>query len=127
MIQQQLHPPGHRFDRSLMVLLILMLLLAYGTRAHAGGLPPDVAQFVDQRRICDHFREEPYDGDRARRAFVAKQLNRYCAGTDTALSALKRRYFRNRSVLQALEPLDSCVEAKSRCTPQWLASGTGAR
>jgi len=118
MIRPDIHPPRHRLDRFLMLSLALVLSLSHGSSAYAGGLPPDLARFIDQRRICDHFRGEPYDGDGARRAFVAKQLNRYCAETDTSLSALKRRYSHNRPVLQALAPFESCVEARPRCASQ---------
>ena len=79
--------------------------------------PPEVAEFLERRELCEHFRQEPWPegasaGDEERRAFIAAQFERYCSGTDGALEALKRKYGNDRSVLERLDAYEPDIEAK---------------
>jgi len=46
-------------------------LTADAAKAERNIPPQDVSRFVQRRDVCDHFRGEPFDGDRERRKFVA--------------------------------------------------------
>ena len=94
---------------------VLLLSVAQGSKANEDPLPVDVTKFIENRDICDHFRGEPYEHDERRRAFVEKQLNKYCTGTDTELAKLKQRYSDNPTILRRLDSFETCVEAQSQC------------
>jgi hypothetical protein len=94
---------------------VLLLRVAQGSNANEDSLPVDVTQFIENRDTCDHFRGEPYEHDESRRAFVEKQLNTYCTGTDTELVKLKQRYSDNPPILRRLNSFETCVEAQSQC------------
>ena len=83
-------------------MLATLMLLA----ATAGPpLPADVRRFLSDRELCEHFEsEEPYD--KARAAFLAKQVARYCPRIDDRLKRLKARHAGERQLLKVLpEPL----------------------
>lgn len=77
-------------------------------------LPPDVSRFVEERTLCDHFREEPVEGDSPeqieRREFVRQSLDIYCAGSDRRLAALKLRYARDQQAMAALSVFEESIE-----------------
>lgn len=80
-------------------------------------LPDEVVQFIEQRTLCDHFRDEPWpEGDsqeeRERRAFLSLQMERYCKGTDDRLRSLRERYRNDQEVLQQLNGFEDSVEAR---------------
>jgi len=83
--------------------------------AEESSLPPDVAEFVARRDICDHFGEEIGYGDAQRRAFVARQSRRFCVGTDASLARLRAKYAGDPAVSQRLAAYETCIEASSRC------------
>lgn len=75
----------------------------------APALPADVAAFKEKRDSCDHFRgEEPYDAERG--AFLAKQLEATCKGTDKALADLRARYAGDAAAKAALADYETQVE-----------------
>ncbi len=72
-------------------------------------LPSDIAAFVEERDLCDHFRgEEPYDEER--RQFLEKNIVELCTGTDARLSSLKKKYHGNQSVLTLLAEYEVDIE-----------------
>jgi hypothetical protein len=74
-------------------------------------LPDDVAQFVDRRQNCDHFRgEEPYSPER--RAQLEAATEKYCRGTDRELAVLLSKYRGNAVVLKHLNAYEGEIEAK---------------
>ena len=75
------------------------------------GEPADVAAFRDKRDQCDQLRgEDPGDRQgRAREQLLAKQT-RYCAGSDAALRALRRKYTNDLKVLDGLKDYDDKIE-----------------
>ena len=75
----------------------------------ASELPVDVANFLERREACDHWRgEEPYDAER--RAEIIANACRACAGTDAELARLSDRYRNDAVVFPKLEVLDAKVE-----------------
>ncbi|MCB1844323.1 MAG: hypothetical protein KDI09_15285 [Halioglobus sp.] len=73
------------------------------------GLPRDVARFIERRDSCEHFMgEEPYDVQRA--AYLARQAEKYCRGSDAELSRLKAKFSSNGRVIAELEKYDSDIE-----------------
>jgi len=53
--------------------------------------------------------EEPYDA--ARGAFINRQLEAHCKGTDKALSMLRKKYAANKTVLGELADYETTIEA----------------
>ncbi len=73
------------------------------------GLPPDVADFMGRRELCEHFRgEEAYN--RERRRFLEENMKKYCAGTDRELVGLKEKYRNNDAVVRALTDYEDTIE-----------------
>ncbi|MEI8326206.1 MAG: hypothetical protein WCH44_12745 [Betaproteobacteria bacterium] len=89
----------------------LILVIAAPLLAQAGDvLPADVAQFVQRRDLCDHFRgEEPFDAER--RAFLAMRLREFCTGTDRQFEALRAKYQDNEDVMSKLNTYETKVES----------------
>jgi len=92
----------------------VFLTLCFGVSsatAAAPQLPADVAKFVDQREGCDHFRGEmPDPSERQRMKEVERELRKLCTGTDKKLADLKRKYARNRTVLDRLNEFEERIE-----------------
>ena len=82
--------------------------------AESDGLPQEVRSYTAERNICDHFRDEPIEGNSPeqieRREFVANSLDIYCSGTDKRLAALKRRYKNNQAAMDKLSQYEERVE-----------------
>ncbi|MFC5699364.1 hypothetical protein ACFPU0_27995 [Pseudomonas sp. GCM10022186] len=94
--------------------LLIGVLLAEASLA-ADAYPPDVAQFIERRELCEHFRQEPWPEGRSveekeRRAFIASQLERYCKGSDQAIGELKKKYVNNRRVTDRLKRYEINIE-----------------
>lgn len=97
----------------------VLLLLAFSA-SPAVDLPQEVSSFVADRESCEHFRQEPTEGEspeqKARRTFVLESLEIYCAGTDRRLAVLKRRYADNPKVMSALSKYEPAIEGP-QCGP----------
>ena len=79
----------------------------------ASNVPDEVAEFVEQRDTCDHFRGEvpdPPSNERSRE--IAEEVRRFCTGTDARLAELKRRYVSSSAVLKKLDGYEVTVERK---------------
>ena len=89
----------------------LILVIAAPLLAQAGDvLPADVAQFVQRRDLCDHFRgEEPFDAER--RAFLAMRMQEFCTGTDRQLKTLRVKYKDKQHVMSKLNTYETTVES----------------
>ena len=73
------------------------------------ALPEDVAQFVEERDLCDHFRgEEPYDEER--REFLNRNMNELCTGTDKKLAELRDKYMNDAVIIKALSVYEDDIE-----------------
>ena len=81
----------------------------------APALPDEVASYVEERELCEHFRSEPFEGSEPaqleRREFLRQSIDIHCAGTDRRLAALKRRYRHDAAVMAALAPYEPDSEA----------------
>lgn len=96
----------------------LALLLA-ASPVTADRLPADATAYLEQRALCDHFRQEPWPEEasaeaRARRAFLAGQVERFCTGQDEAARELRRRYRDRPEVLDSLEGAQDTQRPPSR-------------
>jgi hypothetical protein len=73
--------------------------------------PDDVAQFVERRQTCDHFRgEEPYSPER--RAELEEASEKFCRGTDRELAVLRSKYQNNAGIIKVLDAFENDIEAK---------------
>ena len=78
--------------------------------------PADVRAFLDDRDLCDHFREEPWpesdsDADRMRRRQIVDGIRTACAGTDRQLDDLLARYRDDRRIMQLLSQFERGIES----------------
>lgn len=72
---------------SFALVILTQIMLA---QSIAAPVPRDVASFVSQRNLRDHFRgEDPYGEERA--AFLAKSIEETCTGNDEHLRELKAK------------------------------------
>ena len=78
------------------ILLLPLFACSVAVQEKDTPLPPEVSDFIHERELCDHFRDEPFEGDSPeqikRREFIFQSIDIYCAGTDRRLAALKSRY-----------------------------------
>ncbi|MBQ5948782.1 hypothetical protein [Massilia sp. ST3] len=96
------------------VAVLLMLLMASSLHA-AETLPQEVRAFIGLRETCEHFRGElPDPGDVERTKEVARQLGRFCRGTDRRLAALRKKYARHAAVTRRLAHYEARIEAPSQ-------------
>ncbi|MET3446506.1 hypothetical protein FUT88_12745 [Ralstonia sp. TCR112] len=94
--------------------LVLLTACSHASALTPLRLPPEVTTFIEERKICDHFRGEPFEGDSPeqveRREYLLDSFDIYCAGTDKRLAALKRRYKDNPAVMRRLSEFEERVE-----------------
>lgn len=94
--------------------LVLLTACSHARALTPSPLPSEVRAFIEERKICDHFRGEPFEGDSPeqveRREFLLDSFDIYCAGTDKRLAALKRRYKDNPAVMRRLSEFEERVE-----------------
>jgi len=96
---------------------LFLILLAFSGAVVAednSALPPEVASYIEERELCEHFRQEPFEGNAPeqikRREFLQESIELHCAGTDRRLAALKKRYIGNRAALSRLEQYEIVSE-----------------
>lgn len=97
------------------LLLALAFLLSVACAFAQSKLPGEVRAFVDRRDGCDHFRGEPWDlGDdsevKGRREFIFRQIKTLCRGTDKQLTGLRKRYAKNKEVVEKLAEYEDAIE-----------------
>ena len=93
------------------LLISLMVFVPCYTAAsdQADEWPEDVASFIEQRDLCDHFRgEEPYDEERKK--FLEKNIMELCTGTDSKLVDLKEKYRGNSAIIECLSLYEDDIE-----------------
>ena len=70
-------------------------------------MPPEVRSYIEDRELCEDFRQEPFEGRTPeqveRRQFLQQSIEIHCADTDRRLAALKKRYAHDRAVMSRLE------------------------
>jgi hypothetical protein len=78
-------------------------------------LPNDVAQFVEHRDGCDHFRGEiPEAPDADRMDEINRELDKLCKGTDKKLRQLKQKYAAKPDVMAVLAKYEPAIEPSPR-------------
>ena len=96
------------------MLKIAVTLLCCGlgpATAAEGRLPTDVADYVEQRESCDHFRGEiPDPPDEQRMREIEREIRKLCTGTDQKLVRLKRKYTKNQMVQKRLNEFEAPIE-----------------
>lgn len=97
-------------------ILALSVLLS-GASAAEEILPSEVLDYIERRKICEHFRQEPWpegstNEDRERREFLHGQFQNYCAGTDRAIEELKRKYKNDPAVSVELNSYEFPIESQ---------------
>lgn len=99
------------------VFAILCASMSLGAIA-AGSLPKDVAQYIERRDVCEHWRgEEGYDKDR--QAQINFGQCQSCPGSDVGLARLKTKYRNNKAIISRLQKYESQIEgdtAEERAT-----------
>ena len=97
---------------------LVLLGLSVATASSASqDEPQELADYIAQRKVCEHFRQELWpegasSEDKARRAFIAAQLERYCKGAEQTREVLKRKYGSNRAVMDRLESDEAQLQDK---------------
>lgn len=91
--------------------IIILILMIIGTQSLASELPPEVSKFISDRDLCDHFRGEDFEGSSERAIFVRDSLDIYCSGTDSRLAALKRRFNKQKNIMELLEKYEENIES----------------
>ena len=97
-------------------LVVLLAISGVAQAADTSALPPEVKSYIEDRELCEHFRQEPFEGSTPepeqveRREFLQESVEIHCAGTDRRLAALKKRYIGNRAVLSRLENYEIASE-----------------
>ncbi|HMN15792.1 MAG TPA: hypothetical protein PKD55_26035 [Bellilinea sp.] len=100
------------------IFALLAFLSATALASGGATLPPEVASYITDRELCEHFRQEPADAGTPeqdkRREFVRESIEIYCPGTDRRLAALKRRYASNAAVMSRLAKYENASEGPSQ-------------
>lgn len=74
-------------------------------------LPRDVAKFIENRDLCDHFRGElPDPSETERLKEVIESANKYCGGTDRQLLKLKKKHENDPKVMAKLNAFETPIE-----------------
>ena len=109
----------------------LAMLLAISGAAQAGTaspVPPEVRSYIEDRDLCEHFRQEPFEGNTPeqveRRRFLQESIEIHCAGTDRRLAALRKRYSHNRAAMSRLENYE--VASEGGCAAAALIGCAGS-
>lgn len=96
---------------------LALILMFAGPSLAQESYPTEVAEYIEKREICKHFRLEPWpegssNEEKERRAFLAAQSERYCKGSDQAIRELKKKYKNNKRVTERLETYEESIEIK---------------
>ena len=96
------------------IFIALLTIAGAAQAADAPPAPPEVVAYIEDRELCEHFRQEPFEGQSSeeveRRKFVQESIEIHCAGTDRRLAALKARYVGNQAVLARLASYEVASE-----------------
>ncbi len=90
-------------------ILALFFLLATPILA-AAELPKEVLKLIEQRELCEHFRQEPWpEGmsieESERRDFIVNQIKQFCTDFYEASQKLRRKYRNEHAVIEKLDKL----------------------
>ena len=78
----------------------------------ANAVPSDVVKFTERREGCDHLRSEVGgELDQEGKKEFEANLKESCEGTDRELASLRRKYQKNRVVVELLSKYPFRIEA----------------
>ena len=92
--------------------IVLAFGLASAAAQPSAPWPKDVAQYLERRASCDHWRGEPAY-DEHRRAQIQWAMCQSCSGSDAGLARLKRKYSSDARVMARLDRFEPEIEAGS--------------
>lgn len=94
---------------NLLRLAVLIFAQSVSAQSGPGPIPADVARFVSERNLCDHFRgEEPFNETRAQ--FLGDSIKEICTGTDQKLRSLKATYENDEGIMSMLNEFEETIE-----------------
>ena len=84
----------------------LLLALLLGLPLLAGAqekLPADVAKFVDNTDMCEHFAGEWDDNDKARQREISKAIEQSCGAAQRQLKLLRAKYAKQPAIKKVID------------------------
>ena len=84
----------------------LLLALLLGLPLLAGAqekLPADVAKFVDNADMCEHFAGEWDDNDKARQREITKAIEQSCGAAQRQLKRLNVKYAKQPAIKKVID------------------------
>lgn len=84
------------------VMLALLLSCLYSLASAQEKLPKDVAQFVDNADMCEHFAGEWDDNDKARQRDISRAIDKNCGAAQQQLKRLNVKYAQQPAIKKAI-------------------------
>lgn len=108
-----------------LVALTLVLAPVFANAQHAPPLPAEVAQYIERRDRCEHWRgEEIYDKERELEVLAG--LCRDCVGSDKQLAALRDKHRKNVHVTERLLRYEHKIEPMNNADRSPICKGPKA-
>jgi hypothetical protein len=104
-------------------LFIIALCLCAPVSAETIKFPSEVANFIERRGSCDHWRGE-YGSDPERQADIEWAVCQSCRGTDAELARLKRKYSSNPKVVAILDDFEPKIEPDNKLKAERFCKST---
>lgn len=77
-----------------------------------GTLPRDVRNLIEHRELCAYYhRQDGFDFDDHREAFVSDQANLFCYNSDAELARLRKKYANRPEIQTALDKVEADIAA----------------
>ena len=90
-------------------LILLFVMLIAGCCGDT--VPSDVVKFTDRRKDCDHLRGDVRgELDQKGQQKFETNFKKFCGGTDRELASLRRKYIKNRVVIDILKTYPYRIE-----------------
>lgn len=84
--------------------LVLALLLSLPLLAGAKQkLPADVAKFIDNAEMCEHFAGEWDDNDKARQREITQAIEQSCGAAQQQLKRLRVKYAKEPEIRKVID------------------------
>ena len=85
---------------------LLLVLLFSGLPMLAGAqekLPQDVARFVENAQMCEHFAGEWDDNDKARQREITRAIEQSCGAAQRQLKPLRVKYAQQPAIKKVID------------------------
>lgn len=84
--------------------LVFALLLSFPLLAGAKQkLPADVAKFIDNAEMCEHFAGEWDDNDKARQREITQAIEQSCGAAQQQLKRLRVKYAKEPEIRKVID------------------------